>query len=210
VPAAPDRRPGDVVGVVMTKWPDHPHWRFVGVWLGRDEHGEWLGFPAGSHQARPGLAFDSEVATVSLVPAGGAGYVATFHAPGGFFELYVDLATPPRWDGHVLRSVDLDLDVVRRTGGTAYVDDEDEFLEHTVTLGYSEELVDLARSTCEAVLASVRSGAAPYDGATSARWLGVLAGLDAVPAGPEALAGLDPAGGAGLGGTGGAGGADRP
>jgi len=183
----PERRTGDPVQVVMAKWPDHPHWRFAGVWLGRDRHGEWLGFPAGSHQERPGRAFTSEVDSVSLVPADGAAYVATFHAPGGPHDVYVDVATPPTWDGDVLRSVDLDLDVVRRAGGTAYVDDEDEFAEHTVSLGYSEDLVELARSTCAAVLTSVRSGSAPFDATTSAGWLAALAALAVAPAGPGEL-----------------------
>ena len=39
--------------------------------------------------------------------------LATFHAPGGLVEVYVDMTTPAEWDGAVLRAVDLDLDVVR-------------------------------------------------------------------------------------------------
>src|SRR5918998_6222484 len=103
--------PGTRVRVEMTKWGDRPHWHFDGLFLGTDEYGEWLGFPAGTHNRRPGYEFDSEVDAVTLIPRGGW-YAATFHAPGIWCDLYVDMTTPGEWDGDVLRAVDLDLDVI--------------------------------------------------------------------------------------------------
>ena len=51
------------------------------------------------------------------------------------------MTTPAEWDGHMLRAVDLDLDVVRGFNGTVIVDDEDEFAEHQVAYGYPEDVI---------------------------------------------------------------------
>ena len=59
-------------------------------------------------------------------------------------DLYVDMTTPPAWDGDVLRAVDLDLDVVRGRTGRVWVDDEDEFAAHRGPYGYPTAVVDLA------------------------------------------------------------------
>ena len=103
--------------------------------------------------------------------------VSTFHGPGGSLPVavYVDIATPPVWDGSTLRTVDLDLDVVRNDAGEVWVDDEDEFAEHRVAFGYPDEVSRLAMTSCDRVHAAVTAGDPPYDG-SSARWLAVLAG----------------------------------
>jgi protein associated with RNAse G/E len=84
--------------------------------------------------------------------------------------VYVDITTPPAWDGAVLRAVDLDLDVVRGTTGRVWVDDEDEFADHRVRFHYPDDVVAAAMASCDLVHAAVASRAAPYDG-TAARWL---------------------------------------
>jgi hypothetical protein len=90
----------------------------------------------------------------------------------------------------VVRMVDLDLDVVRladpmpdhaleaavaagRTSGEIYVDDEDEFAEHQVAFGYPADVIERAQASCDEVLAAVRAGLPPYDGAHR-RWLDAL------------------------------------
>ena len=162
----------------MTKWGDRPHWEFDAVLLGSDEHGDWVGIPAGTHMARPGADYVAPVDQVGLVPASGAdherGWLATFHAVGGPVRVYVDMTTPPVWDGPVLRAVDLDLDVVRGATGRVWVDDEDEFAEHRVRFGYPEDVARLAMRSCDRVLAAVTAGDAPYDGSAGA-WLALLA-----------------------------------
>ena len=167
----------------MTKWGDRPHWQFDAVLLGSDGHGDWLGIPAGTHMSRPGAEYVAPVAQVGLSPAPGPDedrhWLATFHAPGGHYspslgtvvEVYVDMTTPPAWDGHVLRAVDLDLDVVRGATGRVWVDDEDEFARHRVELGYPDEVIRAAMRACDLVEAAVRSRVAPYDGATHRPWL---------------------------------------
>ena len=184
--------PGDPIRVEVTKWGDRPHWRFDGVWLGRDEYGEWLGFPVGTHNSRPGYAYDSQVASVTLVPDEGH-WIATFHDPGIWCDLYVDVTTPPSWQGEVLHTVDLDLDVIRMAPespedsrsapqnqradwGEVFIDDEDEFLEHQVSYGYPAEVITAARSAADQVRAAVVAGVSPYDG-THLAWLKELARL---------------------------------
>jgi hypothetical protein len=184
--------PGTAIRCEMTKWGDRPHWQFDGIHLGADQHGEWLGFSAGTHNRRPGYEFHSEVDCVTLVPSS-EWYAATFHAPGIWCDLYIDVTTPAAWDGEVLRAVDLDLDVIRMspepprlTGsfpqnmaagpGEVFVDDEDEFAEHQVAFGYPAHVIEAARASCDELLAAVRAGLAPYDG-THLPWLERLSRL---------------------------------
>ncbi len=174
---------GDPVRIEMTKWGDRPHWHIPGRWLGSDEHGDWVGIPAGTRMVRPGLEVVSRNNQVGLVPPAGAvdserGWVATFHGPGSRLGLsvYVDITTPPVWDGPVLRAVDLDLDVVRETEGRIYVDDEDEFAEHQVSFGYPPEVVALAEASRDRVQAAILEQHPPYDGSHE-RWQHALARL---------------------------------
>jgi hypothetical protein len=169
--------PGDAVRVVMTKWGRRPHWEFDGVLLGSDHHGDWVGVAAGTAMSRPGADYVAPVDQVMLVPGPGAnqdrGWVATFHAAGGPVHTYVDMTTPPYWDGPQVHAVDLDLDVVRGTAGRVWVDDEDEFAQHRVELGYPDEIVQLALATAERVRLAVQDELAPFDG-SAATWLNLL------------------------------------
>jgi hypothetical protein len=160
----------------MTKWGDQPHWRMDAVYLGRDDAGDWLGFPIGTHMSRPGMEITTTNDQVGLVPAAtamGHAWLATFHGPGGIVWTYVDMTTVPVWHGRTVRAVDLDLDVVEGLDGEVFVDDQDEFDEHRVELGYPREIVDLAMATRDLVLTAVRRRLPPFDG-QSARWLDAL------------------------------------
>ena len=171
----------EMVRVVTTKWGNRPHWEFEAFFLGSDEHGDWVGIPTGTPMARPGAAFVTETDQVGLVPrpdaGGGAGWLATFHAPGYQIVTYVDMTTVPSWQGSVCSAVDLDLDVIRRPEGTVLVDDEDEFAEHQVIYGYPAEIVALAETSCAWVRDAVLHERAPFDGDSSAGWFTVLATL---------------------------------
>lgn len=165
----------------MTKWRHHPHWQFDGILLGSDEHGDWLGFPAGSSMSRPGATYVAPVDQVCLVPGAGddalRGWVATFHAPRGPVHTYVDMTTPPTWHrtehGPEVHAVDLDLDVVRGTTGRVWVDDEDEFARHRVELDYPEDVVALSVATAERIHEAVMERVAPFDGSAE-RWLAAV------------------------------------
>ena len=164
--------PGTTVRCEMTKWPDRPHWVFEGTYLGADEHGDWIGFPRGTVMTRPGVEYVAPNHQVGLVPASGA-WLGTFHGPGGVVATYVDMTTVPAWDGSVVRAVDLDLDVVELLDGEVIVDDEDEFAEHQVEFGYPPEIVVLAETARDDVLAAMRAHVTPFDGA-HLPWLTVL------------------------------------
>jgi protein associated with RNAse G/E len=159
--------------VVARKWPDLPHWEHDAVLLGEDAHGRWVGAPAGTVMSRPGVEFVTGSAQVSLLPLDEP-FVATFYGTGGAVDVYVDISTVPVWDDDRVSAIDLDLDVVRGWTGRVWVDDEDEFAAHRVSLGYPDDVVALATRSCDAVLGAVRSGHPPYDGETGRRWLRVL------------------------------------
>ncbi|HEX8780249.1 MAG TPA: DUF402 domain-containing protein [Nocardioides sp.] len=182
---------GTRVRVEMTKWGERPHWSYDATYLGSDEHGDWLGLPAGTAYSRPGRRFAIPYDHVGLVPAEVGGerpwHMAVFYTDGGPVwaalggspvAVYVDMTTPPVWDGTTVRAVDLDLDVVRGFNGTVIVDDEDEFADHQVRFGYPVDVIEGARTSCDAVLTEVRTGAAPYDGSHVA-WLDALRALPA-------------------------------
>jgi hypothetical protein len=175
---------GDPVRIEMEKWGDRPHWQFDAVWLGSDEHGEWIGIPTGTPMSRPGMALVSRNHQVGLVPGPDLPeeerwWIGTFHgAPRSQVMVYVDIATPPRWDGGVLRTVDLDLDVIELVDGRVYIDDEDEFAEHQVQLGYPDHVIAAALRSCERVHATIAARLAPYDGSHEP-WLAMLRELTA-------------------------------
>ena len=162
------------VRVVMSKWVDRPHWQFDATYLGADEHGDWLGIPQGTVMSRPGATYVAPTAQVGLAPPPGPksarGWLATFHDTGGPVRVYVDITTPPSWDGPVLRAVDLDLDVICGPTGRVWVDDEDEFADHRVRFGYPEDVIEGALRSGRQVVAAVADGRAPYDG-TARAWL---------------------------------------
>lgn len=159
----------------MAKWGDLPHWEYDATYLGRDEHGDWIGMPAGTFMSRPDASFSTTVDQVSLIPE--AWWVATFIAPGYEVVTYVDMSTIATWDGARVHAVDLDLDVIRTAEGDVFVDDEDEFADHQLAYGYPPEVVSSAEESCARVLESVLAERAPFDGDTSDAWLDVLRGL---------------------------------
>jgi len=173
---------GDPVRIEMEKWGERPHWHIPAVWLGRDEYGDWIGIAAGTRMVRPGREVLSEHDQIGLVPAAGddlaRGWLATFHKPPAHVWVYVDMTTPPVWDGSTIRAVDLDLDVIRGREGDVVVDDEDEFAEHQVTLGYPAEVVALAEASRDRVHAAILAEDPPYDGSHE-RWQRMLDGLTA-------------------------------
>ncbi|MGY2874583.1 uncharacterized protein ACVW00_001773 [Marmoricola sp. URHA0025 HA25] len=160
-----DRR---AVRVLTRKWPDLPHWEFDALRLGADAHGYWLGVPEGTWLSRPERGFHAWCDHVVLVPYD-AWWMATIYGDDADrpVDVYVDIATPSEWadDESWVRAVDLDLDVVKGPTGRIWVDDEDEFAEHQVSLGYPPEVIAAARASCDEVLAAVSGGAGPFGGA---------------------------------------------
>jgi hypothetical protein len=166
----------------MRKWGDRPHWEFDCLYLGEDEHGTWLGFPRGTHMTRPGAKYVSPTVQLGLVPPTSwpdseRGWLVTFHGEGGPLSVYVDVVAPPTWSGSAVTAVDLDLDVVRELDGRVWVDDEEEFAEHQVSLGYPPDLIAAARASCDRLVRLVGAGHPPYDDDTTRPWFERLASL---------------------------------
>ena len=151
------------------------------MWLGSDEHGDWLGQRAGARSWRPGRDFRAQTPNVVLVPPGGD-WAATFYGPGhaAGMEVYIDLGRSVGWAESgpaTVVGVDMDLDVVRDTVRGTWVDDEDELEEHAALWGYPSALVEHLESVARDLRDEVDAHHAPFDGPTAAGWLTVLAGI---------------------------------
>lgn len=158
----------------FTKWDGAAHWQADVMRLGEDEHGVWLGAPAGCVFTRPGMTTVTRVALTCLLPRDQP-FAATFYdEPGAGARrdmlVYVDVTTVPLWRDGTLELVDLDLDVIRLRDGSVLLDDEDEFEQHRVELGYPEALVALARASAADLLRQVAAYEEPF-GTASERWL---------------------------------------
>lgn len=163
------------VTVRYLKYPDRPHWRHDGRFLGQDEHGTWLGVEAGGLVQRgsePPIRMRWPF--VQLIP--NDAWWSLIANGGGRYPIYVDVATPARWtDEGRVEMIDLDLDVVRMDDGTVEVLDEDEFAEHRISLGYPDWMADRARASTAELVIAVEAGRPPFDG-VSDRWLAALDG----------------------------------
>jgi protein associated with RNAse G/E len=107
-------------------------------------------------------------------------WLATFYDddPRRPVDTYVDITTPAEWTEDAVTCVDLDLDVVRRTDGSVFVDDEDEFEEHQHSLGYPSDVIASARASAAAVLRTVDADEIPFNRAVAARWIAKLRNAD--------------------------------
>jgi len=171
------------VRVVFTKWAGRRHWEFDAIRLGEDEHGVWLGVPVGCVFSSPMGEFACDRANAMLIPAGRP-WTAQFWSrslPENPAEIvvYVDITTPPSWEGGEVTMIDLDLDVVRRADGTVFVDDEDEFADNAKRFAYPAATVALAEGACADALTAVRSGVEPF-GEVGIAWLARAAVLEPV------------------------------
>jgi protein associated with RNAse G/E len=158
------------VHVDFRKWPDSRHWQFTMRRLGEDEHGLWLWSPAGMPMQRGhDEPKQSRFLNLKLITEREWWTAIWADRPDGV-QLYVDIATPPTWDGAKVTMIDLDLDVFKPPGGGVEVHDEDEFEHHRIELGYPDHIVDRARTTTAAVVLDVEREAPPF-GATAERWI---------------------------------------
>jgi hypothetical protein len=165
------------VHVEFAKWGGRRHWTYDAIRLGADEHGIWLGGPAGTDMDRPDQHLVLEYASAVLVPPDRP-WVAAFNAdtrPDEHtrYEIYIDISTVPRWDGDTMTAIDLDLDVVRTWEGTVEILDEDEFAEHQILLGYPPELVAGAERSAAECRDLLLRGAEPF-ASTFRDWLALV------------------------------------
>lgn len=159
-------RAGGAVSARFTKWGGGRHWEWEGVYVGADEWGHWFFTPVGTRFARPGMEAVASNPWVSVVPHD-APWAASFYPRAQEVSIYVDATTVGRWsqvgpERWEVTMVDLDLDVVLTQDGDLFVDDEDEFLEHRVLLGYPEDVVRLAEQSARSVRAAIAAGDEPF------------------------------------------------
>jgi uncharacterized protein len=159
------------IRVIYRKYDGSLHWHMELGRLGTDEHGTWLGAPAGSLCQRGSeepVTFPQ--AYVLLIPRAG-GWTMTCNAEPCWTELYIDITTEPRWTaGDQVEMVDLDLDVIRHFDGSAEILDGDEFAEHQARYGYPPEVISDAERAASALLGAVTSCTEPF-GQVCRDWL---------------------------------------
>lgn len=162
-------------GAIWTTTPTPPRCSV----LGEDSSGLWLGIRRGDRWLRDGQPVQAAPTDIVELIPNEIGWVAEWYeelADGPENELYCDVVGPSLWDGTVVTSVDLDLDVIRTFSGETKLLDEDEFEEHQIELGYPEVLVVQAREVASSLMRRVSDRAAPFDGSHH-RWMDVWKSL---------------------------------
>lgn len=160
-----------MIRFVTRKYDGSAHWEHPSVILGEDECGVWVGQRHGWFSERPGGSFTPETVSVTVLPPG-SGWVATFFpASADGVRVYVDIVA--ELDVERFTAIDMDLDVVL-AGDRLWIDDEDEFEQHRVALGYPDALVARCRRAADDATQRLRSGAPPFDGRDT-RWLEAFA-----------------------------------
>lgn len=150
---------------MLRKFGGRPHRQVTGRLLGEDSYGTWIATPAGSvvsyhYGSRPTGV--TRVDAVRLVPVDGW-WMAMCLAEPDPRDLYVDVTTPPEWTGPAeITVVDLDIDLVRYRDGRVEVEDEDEFEEHRVSLGYPDDIVAGALQGAAELRAALAADEEPF------------------------------------------------
>lgn len=162
---------GGPVLVRYTKWGGMLHWHFAAALLGEDDHGIWLGAPAGTPVQRGFEAPITSGAFVLLVPPD-RWWTSVWNDLASPFShrVYADICTPAIWSGDMVSMADLDLDVVTDAAGRVAIHDEDEFADHAQAWRYPAAVATHARIAADTLAGRMRSGSAPFDG-TDRRWL---------------------------------------
>ncbi len=151
----------DTVEVDFRKWDGSRHWQFAMYRLGEDEHGLWLWSPAGSDMQRGDEPMrKSKAVNIKLIPDNK--WWTAIWTWQHRTDLYIDIITPPTWNGSTVTMVDIDLDVMRWSDGRVEVVDEDEFEQHRVEMEYPERLVDTARATAARMAVAVEARHEPF------------------------------------------------
>jgi protein associated with RNAse G/E len=165
------------VDLVLRKFGGRPHRQVAGRLLGEDAYGTWIATPRGSvvsyhYGDRPtGI---TRADAVRLIPAQGW-WMAMCLAEPDARDMYCDVTTPAEWTGPAeLTVVDLDIDLVRyRADGRVEVEDEDEFEEHRLSLGYPDAIVEGALRGAAELRAALTAADEPF-GEHYRKWLALV------------------------------------
>ncbi|WP_040166315.1 YgaC family protein [Microbacterium gorillae] len=173
---------GTPVRVAWRKWDGAPHWQHDTVYLGSDEHGDWVGQFSGTRSTWPGHDSYPSDDVVRLIPSDGR-HLPMFNGESASYEIYVDIGWDIGWDtDDEITGIDMDLDIIRaRDDRGVWVDDRDEWDEHRESYGYPAAVQESLEAHVVEVLEAVRSRTAPFDGPTAERWLRRLRDLPGTP-----------------------------
>jgi protein associated with RNAse G/E len=164
---------GREVRVAVRKYDGRPHWHHTMRRLGTDEHGIWLGCPAGTvyYRGDEGPIYTTAEARVMLIPPH-SWWTALYCAAPAECEVYCDITTPATWPNPTeVTMVDLDLDVWRtRPNGDVELLDQDEFAVHRRQYGYPPDVARRAEATAGWLLSAVSDRVEPF-GYAYQRWL---------------------------------------
>lgn len=161
-----------LVNCDLRKWDGRQGYTFTAELLGHDDHGTWLGIPAGTAFVGPKYPGVWHHPFVTCVPPK-AWWLATFYGPGNPLDLqvYVDMTTVAEWPTEsTFTCVDLDLDVARYQDARIELLDEDEFDAHRIEMSYPVEIVEGARASAAHALAAVEQRVEPF-GEVGLAWL---------------------------------------
>lgn len=95
--------------------------------------------------------------------------------------MYIDLAWDARLDSlsRQITGIDMDLDVVRRSGAEGtWIDDRNEWEEHSALYEYPPDVMIRIETLALDLDGRVREHIAPFDAATADPWLDRLEALD--------------------------------
>jgi protein associated with RNAse G/E len=152
------------------KWGGGAHYRGEIRLLGTDDFGAWIWRDAGVAIYRGTELFGhSEFPVVALVPERDW-WSLSWWIGHGEVELYVNINTPSVWVDDELRSVDLDLDVIRWLDGRVEVVDRDEFELHQVAYGYPPDLIEATERAAAQAYELTNRAVPPFDGAAARDW----------------------------------------
>lgn len=164
---------GTPVSLQLRKWDGTPHRQLTTTYLGSDAYGRWVGYTSLLAVNESNVASPTVRRHVMLIPHVGL-FLAHFNEPPSRNSIYADITTTPEFghgdDGWVVATVDMDLDVVRTIDGRSWIEDQDEFAEHTSSLGYPADLVASSSAAATRLLAAVRAEAEPF-ASTWTRWI---------------------------------------
>ena len=90
--------------------------------------------------------------------------VFRFHEPDGRLRnWYCNINMPPNFGGDEFDYVDLDIDILVWPGGEVKVLDEDEFCENALKYGYSDDVIQNAKTAKADLLSMIRNREFPFE-----------------------------------------------
>ncbi|GAA1413945.1 hypothetical protein AUR04nite_30430 [Glutamicibacter uratoxydans] len=167
---------GALVVARAWKYNGAAHWVVPGFYLGQDQYGHWIHQPAGSLIARPSTAHLAPCDALCLIPHEGQWVATLYNDPVEDFDVYIDLASSIGWQqmkrgAWEVNSIDLDLDVIRSHSRGTFLEDEDEFREHSHSMNYPSDLIEQVSAESLALLAQVEADREPFSHAHRELWL---------------------------------------